>query len=375
MQPLLNTKEPSLFFTQYRVLWHILFWIGLLVYEVLIWGMVDNAYYTRFIPFVIELPVKMLAVYFTLYVLIDKFFIRKRYGAFVLLLLLSMAFIGVVLRIIGYYVIYPMFYPDGLSIPLFFLPKILIAIFVTYSLVAIVATFHLIKHHYEHQRTTQLLRQTADQLEKEKLAAELKLLKSQINPHFLFNTLNNLYALTLNNSAKAPEMVHKLSQLMSYMLYDNNQPEVPLVNEIQYIRNYIALEKIRYGDRLEVSLNVYENIDNIMIAPLMILPFVENSFKHGVSHELSKCWIHIDIELQEKMLVIKAENSKPDFTDEMKRSSGIGLENVKKRLQHLYPDAYSLQLFDEPDTYLAVLKLKLSRQMQPVTEESFSMGT
>jgi LytS/YehU family sensor histidine kinase len=238
-----------------------------------------------------------------------------------------------------------------------FLPKILIAIFVTYSLVAMVASFHLIRHYYKHQQTTQILKQMAERLEKEKLAAELKLLKSQINPHFLFNTLNNLYVLTLNHSEKAPLMVHKLSELMSYMLYDSNQAEVALEKEIQYIKNYIDLEKIRYGERLEVILKIYGNIDKIMIAPLLMLPLIENSFKHGARNQLKEGWIHIDIEVENGRITLKVENSKPNFEQENNKTSGIGLSNVKRRLTHLYPNQHSLQLFDETDTHLAILRV------------------
>ena len=373
MKALLDVKTPGLLFTRYRLLLHLLFWICLVLYEGLIWGMVDGAYREKIISSFIELPLKITATYFTLYVLIDKFLVHKKYSLFLFLLFVSMAGFGIVLRMIAYYILYPAYYPAGVTMPLFFLPKILISIFVTYSLVAIVSTFHLIKHYYKHQQAAQLLQQTAAQLEKEKLAAELKLLKSQINPHFLFNTLNNLYALTLNNSAKAPQMVYKLSELMSYMLYDSNQAEVPLEKEIHYIKNYIEFEKLRYGERLEVTFSLYGSIDGITLAPLLMLPFVENSFKHGARNQLQGGWIHIDIEMQEDTLILKVENSKPEFHPESVTSSGIGLNNVNKRLDHLYPQRYSLQLFDERDTYMAVLRLSLNRnaiQQVPVTEEN-----
>jgi sensor histidine kinase YesM len=373
MEALFDTKTRALFLGRYSILLHLLFWLGILLYEGFVWGMVDGKYAEKFISSLIELPLKISATYFTLYVLIDKFLVKGKYGAFLLLLILSMGVFGVILRVLNFYTIYPMYYPEGMNISVFFLPKILISIFVTYSLVAIVATFHLIKHYYKHQQAAQLLQQTAEQLEKEKLAAELKLLKSQINPHFLFNTLNNLYVLTLNHSDKAPETVHKLSELMSYMLYDSNQAEVPLEKEIQYIKNYIALEKIRYGDRLEVSFTVYEKLKDIMVAPLLILPFVENSFKHGASNQLKAGWIHIDVEVQNQLLIIRVENSKPEFKLEDKISSGVGLDNVRKRLDLLYLNRYSLQLFDEPDTYMAVLKLSLDNLpvQQPLKEEMY----
>jgi two-component system LytT family sensor kinase len=370
MKALFDSKTPTLFLTRYRFLLHLLFWTALVIYDVVVWGMVDGAYTEKFISSLTELPVKAAATYFTLYVLIDKFLIQKKYGAFIFLLLISMAVFGIILRFIAYYILYPAFYPQGvIDMPLFFLPKILIAIFVTYSVVAVVASFHLIKHYYMHQQQAQLLQQTAQQLEKEKLAAELKLLKSQINPHFLFNTLNNLYALTMSNSTKAPLMVHKLSELMSYMLYDSNQADVPLDKEIQYIRNYIDLEKVRYGERLEITFNIYGNTEGITIAPLLMLPFVENSFKHGAKNQLHDSWIHIDLEIQPDSLILKVENSKPDFQVENQKASGIGLTNLKRQLNHLYGERYSLQLFDEADTHMAVLKLYQVNQSEPNVNE------
>lgn len=366
---LFDLRFTNLVFFRYRVAWHSLFWLGFLIYEVLVWGMVDGEYGRRLVSSLIELPVKVLATYFTLYILIDKLLIRKKYGAFLILLLASLVLFGFALRIVAYYTIYPLYWPEAASVPLFFLPKILISIFAICSLVAIVALFHLIKHWYKHQHATNLLQQTAQQLEKEKLEAELKLLKSQINPHFLFNTLNNLYVLTLNTSHKAPEMVYKLSQLMHYMLYDGNQQEVALEKEIQYIENYISLEKIRYDANVDVSLNVYNDIDGIYIAPLLILPFVENSFKHGLSNRISGGWVRIDILVSDSTLIVKIENSKTaqGVEKSVKPVSGIGLLNVGRRLDLIYSGRHTLQIIDEKETYLAVLKIKV--EIKPANHE------
>lgn len=354
---------------RYRIVGHAIFWLLLLAYEGLIWGSIDDKYDQRFTISLIELPVKMLATYGLLYLLIDKFLVRRRYGYFLSFLLLSMAVTGIAQRLISYYVIYPRYYPDALSMPVLFAPKILISIFATFSMAAIPATIHLMKKWYADQQATQQLREMAQQLAKEKLEAELKLLKSQIHPHFLFNTLNNLYALTVNASPKAPEIVFKLSELMSYMLYDSNLAEVPLRKEIQYVENYITLEKIRYGDRLDVSLNMYTPLDGIRIAPLLILPFLENSFKHGVSRQLDCVWVRVDVLTKDNALVIKVENSKPVALPTPNLHSGIGLQNVRKRLDIIYGAHYSLQLFNEEDTFLAVLKIDLaSLSMHPVAE-------
>lgn len=344
-------------FSRYRVLSHGLFWLCFVLYEGVVWGNVDGAYSSRLFTSLIELPVKIAATYFTLYVLIDRMLLKKKYELFLGLLLASMIGFGLLLRVIAYYIIYPLYYPEATAVPLFFPSKILIAIFATYSLVAFLATFHLIKHWYRHQQATQQLQKMAQQLEKEKLEAELKLLKSQINPHFLFNILNSLYVLALHSSEKTPDMVYKLSQLMSYMLYDSNQAEVCLEKEIAYIENYISLEKIRYGKRLDVSLNVYEEVKDIKIAPLLLLPFVENSFKHGVSNQLHVGWVRIDILVQRQELVFKIENSKSQMTT--LPASGIGLQNVKKRLDLIYQDSYDLKIYDEDDSYLVILKIDI----------------
>ena len=342
----------------YKVGLHVLFWMCTLIYDAFIWGMVDGEYLERLAFSSIELPIKIIAAYFTLYYIIDKLLLPRKYTLFILVLGLSMVVFGIMLRTLSYYTVYPAFYPEGLQLPVFYFPKILIAIFSIYSVVAIVASYHLGKHWYNYQLASQ-------QLEKEKLESELKLLKSQINPHFLFNTLNNLYALAINQSKRTPETVHKLSELMSYMLYDSNQPEVPLKKELYYIENYIALEKLRYESRLDISLNVYTELNGIMIAPLMILPFVENCFKHGVSKQIDHSWIRIDISSNDNILTIKVENSKiPEAPNTMKAVSGIGLQNVRKRLSLIYPDRHQLDIHDEDESYLVVLKLNIPNPIE-----------
>ena len=334
----------------------------LLLYESLILGSIDGDYTRRFSLSLIELPIKLLATYFTLYVLIDRLLVRKRYRQFLVALVASMIVVGLGYRCMSYFIIYPRCAPEALNLPFFFIPKILIAIFVISSVAAIPAVFHLMRYSYRHQQAVQTLRQATQQLETEKLEAELKLLKSQIHPHFLFNTLNNLYYLTLSQSPKAPEIVHKLSELMSYMLHESNQAQVPLQKEIQYIDHYITLEKMRYGDDLHVSFDVFDAIDNVMIAPLLILPFVENCFKHGISNQLGQGWIRITISFTHDTLIIKVENSKDHSKNgaQLSNTSGHGLKNVQKRLALTYPDQHNLQLFDEKDTFLAVLKINLT---------------
>lgn len=361
------TVKTSLFdvrLERYRPLMHVLFWAAMICYDIFVWGTVDGGYAQRCVMAFVDLPIKLMAAYFTLYVLIDRYFLQGKNTQFVVYLVLSMIFFGVMSRILAYNIIYPMYYPDATHVPLIYLPKILITIFSIYSLVAILACVHLIRHGYRTQQTAQQLQQAKQQLEKEMLEANLKFLKSQINPHFLFNTLNNLYVLALNRAEKTPEVIYKLSELMSYMLYEGNRPEVPLEREIQYIQNYITLEKIRYGARLDVSFNVYDNVQDVHIAPLVILPFIENSFKHGVSNQLAGGWIRIDISRQDTVLAIKVENSRvvKETPSQPNPMSGIGLQNVRKRLDLIYANRYQLEIHDEEETYLVVLKLELDTE-------------
>jgi len=176
----------------------------------------------------------------------------------------------------------------------------------------------------------------------------------------LFNTLNNLYSLILKKSDNAKDVVLKLSDLMSYMLHDAKAKLVVLSKEINYINNYIALEKIRFGNRFEISFNTFGNINKYQIPPLLILPFIENSFKHGVSGEIDGAWITIEISVEDEDFTLKIENSISDRTGTKSKNltnSGIGLNNAKRRLNLLYKENYELKII-ESDTYLVILKLK-----------------
>ena len=202
--------------------------------------------------------------------------------------------------------------------------------------------------------------QNTNKLAEEKLAAELKFLKAQVHPHFLFNTLNNLYALTLKKSAEAPEMVLELSELLNYMLYECNAERVGLKKELKLVQDYIDLEKLRYGDRLNASFNVKGEAGSIELAPLIILPFVENAFKHGVSDVLEESWVSIDLEIKQNYITLKVENSKSNLEetdDRFAYKEGIGLTNVKRRLELLYPSQYQFEIHESESSYLVVLKL------------------
>ena len=199
------------------------------------------------------------------------------------------------------------------------------------------------------------------EIENEKLTAELNFLKEQINPHFLFNTLNNLYYLAFTQSPNTTEVIAKLSQMMRYMIYDSNYPLVPLSKEIEYMQNYISLERLRLNDSIPIQLEIQGNPENVLIAPLIFITFLENAFKHGVSNNNPKAWVNVSIRLEGDECIYKVENSKVLSAPKgMEERSGIGLQNVKRRLELSYPGKYQLQVDDQPDRYTVLLNLRLA---------------
>ena len=206
----------------------------------------------------------------------------------------------------------------------------------------------------KNQRETQ-------ELQTKNMQSELRFLKSQINPHFLFNTLNNLYALTLKKSDKAPDIVLKLSEMMRYMLYECNELLVPLNKEVHYVKNYLELEKLRQGQNVNIDFIVEGIISDQKIAPLMFMSFIENCFKHGLGNHISPGFVRITLKVSGNEVDTLIENSKPERMPKPlhARSGGIGLVNVKRRLDLLYPNRYSLKIDDAPNSYSVNLKISL----------------
>jgi sensor histidine kinase YesM len=195
-------------------------------------------------------------------------------------------------------------------------------------------------------------------LEKEKLAAELQLLKGQIHPHFMFNTLNSIYSMALKQSAQTADSILKLSQLMRYILTECNGPVVLLSKEVEILQHYIELEKGRFQERLDMTVNIQGNLRQ-NIAPLLLLPFLENSFKHGASEMIDQAWISLDLLVQEDTLKFKLINGRDPNAANHPYSGNIGLQNVKKRLQLIYPNAHELRITEDDDTFVVSLTLKL----------------
>jgi sensor histidine kinase YesM len=233
------------------------------------------------------------------------------------------------------------------------------------TVVGFALAIKLLKNWYTKQKET-------EEVAREKVQSELQLLRAQVHPHFLFNTLNNIYSFIINNSPEAPAIINKLSALLQYIIYQCNQPLVKLEDEIKMLMDYTDLEKIRYGDRLNLSFQVQGNSNNKLINPLLLIPFIENSFKHGSSQMLAHPWVHIDIAIEEKTLHFKCSNSKPDLQKELSTNKGIGLTNVKKRLSLLYPGNYSLNIAEDELSFHVYLKIAVVTSGANKREEAIS---
>lgn len=198
------------------------------------------------------------------------------------------------------------------------------------------------------------------QLEKAKLETELKFLKSQINPHFLFNSLHNIYASTIIQSEKAPEQLLKLSDILRYMLYDSNEESVSLEREITYLKNYLELAQLKDSRGLDVKFDVIEQHKGITVAPLLFIPFVENAFKHSQIEDLNNGYIHISLNTFDDGLNFKVINSKPLVEYSKDRVGGIGLKNIQQRLELLYPSKHQLHIEETETTFKINLELNCS---------------
>jgi len=198
------------------------------------------------------------------------------------------------------------------------------------------------------------------EVENEKLIAELRFLKAQINPHFLFNTLNNLYSLAFTNSPNTTEVIAKLSKMMRYMLYDSNHNKVPLSKEIEYIENYISLEKLRLNHQIPIDFEVKGDINQVMIVPLVLITFLENAFKHGVNGNDPTSWVKVMLHVNGKTCTYTVENSTlSKLNSSARESSGIGLQNLKRRLELSYPDGYQLNVENKDSKHSIQLKIDL----------------
>lgn len=340
--------------SQYRVSRHIVYWVFHTFIWALIWVLLGtrSSYGRELINMTMWLPVFILYGYPMAYWAVPQLLMKGRLVQF-LLLILAWGFAGLYIDIWYRAFIYiplqkAMGFKDVLPTgPLAFCYLCL----TTSAAVPMVIKFFK----FWNKKQQDLL-----EVQQEKMLAELQLLKAQVHPHFLFNTLNNIYSFSLENSPKTPGLLLKLSSLLNYMLYDCKATSVRLEKELDIMKNYIELERERYGDKIDISWEVSGEVGDKFIAPLMMLPFIENAFKHGTSEQIEKCWLSVDIAVKANTLKVKIANSKNENT--VIRSNGIGIANVKKRLALIYPENHKLNLSDEGDFFVVSLMIQLNEE-------------
>ncbi|MCZ2102465.1 MAG: histidine kinase [Chitinophagales bacterium] len=334
-------------------LYHVVFWI--LLFLIIFFANIKLGYFYE------SIVVSFIAVFF--YAVIayaDFFFLFPKYikDRNIVIHLIGLSFIALIVTPIRTLILF-LFAQGNPDAQIGYVSNQLY-VFFTHFIAGLYTTIYLIIMDWLQQQREK------KELENQTLQSELRFLKSQINPHFLFNTLNSLYALTLKKSDLAPEIVLKLSEMMRYMLYDCNEKAVDLSKEITYMQNYLELEKLRHGDKVNIHLDIQGDADKNKIAPLLLIPFLENAFKHGIKDATSPGFVNMDIQILDRQLMMKIENSRlpsiPKSID--KRTGGIGLINVKRRMDILYPNHHSLNIQETPNTYLVELHLNLNNNIE-----------
>jgi sensor histidine kinase YesM len=365
----MTLKDKILNINYRRIAYHILFWAIITIFYDAVTSFIydtpllqtlshDLKYFT---------PTDVLGVYFVLYILIPQFLIKKKYILFFVFLIISFVvlilFITLPLQYLGLFIDYNEKYlAVGKLFPTyldFIYHNIIPAITVKLMIIGIASSIKIAKVWMASQKRQQHLIKERLEINLQLKEAELKYLKSQINPHFLFNALNNLYSLTLEKSSKAPEVVLKISSLLDYVLYECNVPYIELDTEIENVKNYIDLQKIRYGKDTDIILKTEGITSDIKIAPLLILPIIENAFKHGLDKNVGSGYIYITMLITDEnkfnITVKNSLNGENNHTGE-----GIGLENLKKRLELQYPQNYKFSSVETNNEYITDLYLNLT---------------
>lgn len=336
---------------------HIIFWSIYILFNTLRWGSYFDDYLYSLKANLLGFPIHMTLAYLNVYYLMPKFVYKKKYLSYAAFVFTALFVMLLVKYYLTYYLVSTNVWPEGPEEPNglsfnFAIQMMLGELYVVAFVTAIKVTIDWLG---ENDRF--------NDLEKRQLTTELRFLRTQVSPHFFFNTLNNIYALTLEKSDKASEVVLKLSELMRYLLYATKKRKQDLTSELQCIQNYIDLERIRFSDQLMVKVTVQGDLNNKKIAPMLLIPFVENSFKHGANQNLGAVNIDVKATVNGDFLNFEISNNLPDQsykTKEVQKNSGIGLSNIKKRLELGYaPEDYHLEISKTNHHFHVRLKIKV----------------
>lgn len=330
--------------------YHVVFWIAYFVFNTLKWGHYFDDYWYSLKSNLVEFTIHIFIVYGHIFYLVPKFIYRKKYKIYVGLMILILGLVYVVRTELNILLVTQEIWPESEFPSHFFdIDHILQVILGEIYVVSFVTAIKFVAEWFIEKKKN-------EELAELQLNTELKYLRTQIQPHFFFNTLNNLYALTLKKSDNAPRLVLKLSDMMQYILYEVDASKVSLLQEINHINNFLDIEHLRFPDRIETEMDITGDIDDIEVPPLLFLSFIENCFKHGLIEE-QKIMIRMSFEVtNNKYLVFKLSNNF-DPTKHEESKHGIGLKNAERRLQLLFGNNFDLYANTIDDMYNLFLKI------------------
>ncbi|WP_298554203.1 sensor histidine kinase [uncultured Algibacter sp.] len=339
---------------------HVMFWLIYFSFNTFRWGSYFNDYWYSLQTNLIGFPIHMALCYLNLYVLMPVLLFKRRIPIYILSVLLAI-FLMVLLKFnLTYFLVSTDVWPEGPEVinhltMNYVIDMMIGELYVIAFVAAIKITFDWLE---ENKRSTDL--------EKIQLETELQFLRAQVSPHFFLNTLNNIYALSITNSNKTSKVIIKLAELLKYLLYEVKKKRQTLEKELHFIENYLEIERIRHGDKLEIDMNIMGDIHNKTIAPMLLISFIENAFKHGVNKNIDKVKISLNFKIIKKDLYFFISNPKPqqlqetEYTNTVEYEGGIGLKNVKKRLTLGYKqDDYVLKIDDAGKNFNVKLKIKV----------------
>lgn len=337
---------------------HIIFWAIYFSLNILRWTSYFDDFEYSLRTNIIGFPIHMTLCYLNIYVFMPKFIFQKKYITYVGVLILAL-FVALLVKFnLTYFLVSgENVWPEG--------AEAINKITFNYAVEMMIGELYVIAFVTAIKITNDWLKanKRSTNLEKTQLETELLFLRSQISPHFFFNTLNNIYSLSLVNSSKTPQIILKLSKLLRYLLHETKKKRQSLKNEIMCIENYLDLEKMRFDDLLEIDMSISGDILDKEIAPMLLLSFIENAFKHGANKNIGKIKISIDFKVKEDFLYFSISNPTPmktDYKQQFNMEGGIGLKNVKKRLALGYKkEDYNLVINETDDLFLVKLKIKV----------------
>ncbi len=350
LQHMTNSREltqPNQY-KKWIQLGHLLFWVLFGGIMMVIYNGFVGGYLKAIVPTLVSLTGLITLTYVHLWYLLPRFFSKKKYLTYGVLVFVVLLLTTLFRFIVGWEIVNIL----GWDLKSEFTPDFFGGMFISgFFILLITIPLRLIENYFKKEELEQ-------ELKTQQLEAELRFLKAQVNPHFLFNALNNIYSLSFTNSSQTPEMILKLSDMMSYMLYDCKTEKVKLTSEINYLHNFIALQQLKKEGELKVEFLTKGDFSNIYITPMLFIPFFENAFKHGNLEDTKNGWLKSEMKVDNGSLFFSIKNT--TAREKLKKEKGgVGLENVRERLNLLYPEKHKMKIEKNENVFNVELEIQL----------------